>query len=317
MTLTSVPKMDKTTPNLICPNSKLPLQHEKNCLKSNDGQHTYPLVDNIPVFEGLDEFYENRWSETDTSTGNLRNILVKKQRFFVNHLKGQRGTVLDLGCGGGWKLFTKVGPVTGVDLSHGSLKIAKGIYDQVVQANWTKLPFADNSFDVVVSSDVLGHVPFEEKEKVWNEIVRVLKPDGLTLHYIEANSNDPLMRWCKKYPDLYQKYVIDTEGHIGMDSAPNTMIRFRNYNLEPVREQGVYRLFMYLNRVPLLLDNEYRYKSPVTGLLVTLSQILLKYKLTEVITNLILVGLMEIADRVLPEDWSNGVLVVYRKPISI
>lgn len=316
MTVTSVSKIDKTTPDLICPNSKLPLQHEKDSLHSKDGQHIYPLIENIPVFEGLDEFYENRWSETDTSTGNLRNFLVKKQRFFVNQLKGQQGTVLDLGCGGGWKLFTKVGPVTGVDLSHGSLKIAKGIYDQVVQANWTKLPFADSSFDVVVSSDVLGHVPYEDKEKVWNEIVRILKPGGLTLHYIEANSTDPLMQWCKKSPELYQKYVIDTEGHIGMESARDTMIRFRNYNLEPVREQGVYRLFMYLNRIPLLLDNEYRHKSPVTGLLVTLSQILLKNKLTEVVTNLILVGLIEIADRVLPEDWSNGVLVAYRKPKS-
>jgi ubiquinone/menaquinone biosynthesis C-methylase UbiE len=313
---TTISKIDRTTPALICPNSRLPLQQEQNSLNSNDGQHTYPLIDNIPVFESLDEFYENRWSETDTSTGSLRNLLVKKQRFFVNNLKGRKGTVLDLGCGGGWKLFTKIGPVTGVDLSHSSLKIAQSIYDQVVQANWTKLPFEDNSFDMVVSSDVLGHVPFEDKEKVWNEIVRVLKPDGLTLHYIEANSNDPLMHWCRKYPDLYQKYVIDTEGHIGMESARDTMFRFRNYNLEPVREQGVYRLFMYLNRVPLLLDNEYRHKSSMAGLLVILSQILLKNKLTEVVTNLILVGLIEIADRILPEDWSNGVLVSYRKPTS-
>jgi ubiquinone/menaquinone biosynthesis C-methylase UbiE len=316
MTATTVSKMDRITPTLICPNSKLPLQQKKDSLNSNDGQHIYPLIDNIPVFEGLDEFYENRWSETDRSTGNLRNLLVKKQRFFVNHLKGQRGTVLDLGCGGGWKLFTTVGPVTGVDLSHGSLKIAQGIYDQVVQANWTKLPFADDSFDIVVSSDVLGHVAPEDKEKVWHEIVRILKPGGLTLHYIEANSDDPLMQWCKKYPELYQKYVIDTEGHIGMESAQDTILRFRHYNLEPVSEQGVYRLFMYLNRVPLLLDNEYRHKSPVTGLLVKLSQILLKNKLTEIVINLILVALIEIADRVLPEDWSNGVLVAYRKPKS-
>jgi SAM-dependent methyltransferase len=316
MTSTTLSKMDHTTPVLICPNSKLPLQHDKNSLNSNDGQHIYPLIDNIPVFEGLDEFYENRWSETDTSTGNLRNLLVKKQRFFVNHLKNQRGTVLDLGCGGGWKLFTKVGPVTGVDLSHGSLKIAKGIYDQVVQANWTKLPFADNSFDMVVSSDVLGHVPYEDKEKVWNEIVRVLKPNGLTLHYIEANSNDPLMQWCKKYPSLYQKYVIDTEGHIGMESARDTILRFHNYNLEPVSEQGVYRLLMYLNRIPLLLDNEYRDKSPIAASIVKLSKILLGNKLTELMTNLVLASLMEIADRVLPEDWSNGVLVAYRKPKS-
>jgi ubiquinone/menaquinone biosynthesis C-methylase UbiE len=307
---------DGTTPALICPNSKQHLSPGENALTTDDGQHTYPLVDDIPIFENLDEFYESRWSETDQSIGNLRNYLVKKQRFFVTFLKGQSGAILDLGCGGGWKLYTKVGNVTGVDLSHGSLKIAKNVYEQVVQANWTKLPFADNSFDIVVSSDVLGHVPYADKSKVWSEIVRILKPGGLTLHYIEANSHDPLMQWCKKYPDLYQKYVIDTEGHIGMESALDTMLRFRNFNLEPLCEKGVYRLLMYLNRVPLLLDNEYKSKSSLVALVVAISKILLSNKITELIANLVLACLMEIADRVLPQDWSNGVLVAYRKPTS-
>jgi ubiquinone/menaquinone biosynthesis C-methylase UbiE/uncharacterized protein YbaR (Trm112 family) len=314
MTVTSLPEIEHSSPTLVCPNSRLPLHLDDNVLQSTDMQYSYPLVDDIPVFEGLDEFYENRWSSTDTSTGNLRNILIKKQRFFVNQLKRQQGNVLDLGCGGGWKLFTQVGPVTGIDLSHGSLKIAGEIYNQVVQANWTKLPFTDNSFDIVVSSDVLGHVPFAEKEQVFSEIARVLKPGGLTLHYIEANSSDPLMQWCKKNPDLYQKYVIDTEGHIGMESARDTMERFRSQNLEPVSEQGVYRLLMYLNRVPLLLDNEYRDKSPLIAAIVVLSKILLSNKLTELIANLMLAGLIEISDRLLPENWSNGVLVSYRKP---
>jgi ubiquinone/menaquinone biosynthesis C-methylase UbiE len=301
-------------PALICPNSQLPLHEKSDSLHSADGQYVYPLRDNIPIFENIDDFYENKWSKTDTSSGNLRNFLVKKQRFFVHHLQGQTGTILDLGCGGGWELYATVGSVTGVDLSFGSLKIAKKIYNYVVQANWTKLPFADDSFDIVVSSDVLGHVPYGDKEKVWSEIFRVLKPGGLTLHYIEANSSDPLMQWCKQYPDLYQQYVIDTEGHIGMESAKDTMLRFRQLNLKPVNEKGVYRLFMYLNRVPLLLDNEYRLKSPIISLLVTLSNVLLKNSLTELMTNLLLAGLMEVADRILPENWSNGVLVAYRKP---
>jgi ubiquinone/menaquinone biosynthesis C-methylase UbiE len=316
MTAIATTETPKTSPTLVCPQTHLPLYQEQDSLRTTDNQHVYPLVDGIPVFAGLDTFYENRWSTTDTSTGSLRNLLVKKQRFFVNQLKGQRGTVLDLGCGGGWTLFTQVGPVTGVDLSHGSLKIAQGIYDQVVQANWTCLPFAENSFDVVVSSDVLGHASYDEKEKVWSEIVRVLKPGGLTLHYIEADSSDPLMQWCKQDPELYQKYVIDTEGHIGMETARNTMQRFHRHTLEPVREQGVYRLLMYLNRVPLLLDNEYRQKSAIIASVVAISNLLLSNKLTELLTNLLLASLMEVADRVLPEDWSNGVLVAYRKPIS-
>lgn len=312
---TETDSIKKSVP-LICPKSHLPLHYEGIQLATENGEFTYPIIENIPTFSDLDSFYENRWVKTDMTTASPRTFLVKKQRFFLSHLRGKRGTVLDLGCGGGWKLFTSVGSVTGVDLSLSSLKTASHIYDQVVQADWTMLPFPDNSFDFVVSSDVLGHVPFSDKDKVWSEIERVLKPGGITLHYIEANSHDPLMQWCKTYPELYQKYVIDTEGHIGMETARDTIHRFRQYNFEPISELGVYRLLMYLNRVPLLLNNEYCYQSPFINVLVKVSQFLLRNSFSELLTNLFLAGLMEIADRVLPVDWSNGVLVSYRKVTS-
>lgn len=313
--MTNSSTIDKKTiiPKPICPQKHIALNKQGDYLYSDDRKTVYPIVDNIPVFASLDDFYENRWSKTDLSTGGLRNFLVKKQRFFLSHLKDRQGSLLDLGCGGGWKLFTNNRSVTGVDLSHCSLKAAASIYDRVVQADWTMLPFPDNSFDLVVSSDVLGHVPYQDKDKVYAEIYRVLKPGGLTLHYIEADSTDPLMTWCKKFPDLYKKHVIDTEGHVGMESARDTMLRFRRYGLEPVYEEGVYRLLMYINRIPLLLDNDYRDKSPVMRFLTSFAHLLLSNKLTETIVNLVIVGLLEISDRIFPENWSNGVLVAYKK----
>jgi trans-aconitate methyltransferase len=300
-------------PQLVCPQDHAPLVRQGDELRCTAESHTYPLIDGIPIFASLDSFYENRWAKTDMSIAGLRNLLDKKQRFFVQHLRGQHGSLLDLGCGGGWKLFTTIGPVTGVDLSQTSLKAARSIYAQVAQADWTMLPFADNSFDYVVSSDVLGHVPYADKDKVFGEIVRVLRPGGLTVHYIEANSYDPLMTWCKRYPHLYQQYVIGTEGHIGMETARNTMRRFRRHGLQPVSEQGVYRLLMYINRVVLLFDNDYRHKSVTMNMLVGLARTMLRTYPSELTANLLLSALMEIADRVLPEDWSNGVLVAYRK----
>jgi SAM-dependent methyltransferase len=307
-------QLESTIPELICPNTHLLLHLEKNYLITSDGKHTYPLVDNIPVFAGLDSFYESRWSQTDNSNGNLRNLLVKKQRFFLKYLKGKTGSILDLGCGGGWKFFTNVGHITGVDLSHSSLKAAASIYNQVVQADWTMLPFPDNSFDIIVSSDVLGHVPYSDKDKVWAEIVRVLRPGGFTLHYIEADSNDPLMQWCKKFPDLYQKYVINPEGHIGMETARCTMNRFRHHGLQPIFEHGVYRLLMYINRIPFLLDNDFQYKAPIIKVFVKFSQLLMSNKIAEISVNMLVAFLMEFTDFLFPENWSNGVLVAYRKP---
>ena len=54
-------------------------------------------------------------------------------------------------------------------------------YDATFSGELTSLPFADASFDYVVSLDVLGHIEAEEKDAVLAEIKRVLRPGGVTL----------------------------------------------------------------------------------------------------------------------------------------
>ena len=104
--------------------------------------------------------------------------------------------VLDVGCGEGrhsiaaW-LEAKV-DVTGVDLSEKDLQTAQERQQEAVQylegseegrsisfqqANALELPFADNSFDKIICSEVLEHIP--DYQGVLAEIKRVLKPDGL------------------------------------------------------------------------------------------------------------------------------------------
>src|SRR5256885_16095308 len=96
-------------------------------------------------------------------------------------------SVLDLGCGAGMLALLKRKGVTltGVDLSpECTLASRRNGYDAGVAAELTRLPFADATFDYVVSLDVLGHVPFEEKDAVLAEVRRVLRPAGVTMHGI-------------------------------------------------------------------------------------------------------------------------------------
>jgi ubiquinone/menaquinone biosynthesis C-methylase UbiE len=94
--------------------------------------------------------------------------------------------LLEVGCGMGTDLlqFARGGSLcTGVDLTPRSLEVSSlhfGLYDMradFVLGDGERLPFADESFDVVYSNGVLHHTP--ETGRAVRELHRVLRPGGL------------------------------------------------------------------------------------------------------------------------------------------
>ena len=90
--------------------------------------------------------------------------------------------VLDIGCGDGH--FASIAyrelPIdVGIDVMARDLPEAAsrpGVYRKVMFASATSLPFADASFNTVVSNCVIEHIP--DNEGVIHEIARVLRPGG-------------------------------------------------------------------------------------------------------------------------------------------
>ena len=144
----------------------------------------------------------------------------------------RRGSsVLDLGCGEGMlALLKRKGVVlTGVDLSPELLAAAsRNGYDGVSLATLTSLPFPDSSFDYVVSLDVMGHVAFDDKDRVLAEIKRVLRLDGVTMHGIECLDRE-LHQDYDRMSEEQLRHFVNIDGHIGLEDDDEHASRFRSF----------------------------------------------------------------------------------------
>lgn len=97
-----------------------------------------------------------------------------KVRHFRQMVPDGASTALDVGCGDG-AITNELGrslDITGVDLSEAALAHVEGP-SQVASA--TDLPFADSSFDLVLSSQVLEHLSEEDYRRALSEMRRVAR----------------------------------------------------------------------------------------------------------------------------------------------
>lgn len=121
------------------------------------------LYHGFPIFEYWDsdfcDFVATEWSEGDR--------------------------ILDLGCGPGslwpyWEKLPSPGRLVGVDLSPGMIEQAQRKHPEgefaVGRAH--QLPFESGSFDLVIASAVLHHIPDEHLPAALDEIARVLDEHG-------------------------------------------------------------------------------------------------------------------------------------------
>ena len=118
---------------------------------------------------------------------NKRRIELK---YFLELLdKKPNEKVLELGCSSGF-LTKHLGKVTAIDTSEGMLKIAheKNPEAKCLPADMFELPFADNSFDKVVTMRVWNHLDEDDIKRAIKESRRVLKNGGYLVFDIEDKS---------------------------------------------------------------------------------------------------------------------------------
>lgn len=119
--------------------------------------------------------------------------------------------ILDLGCSVGhqtlpWARAYPDAHVTGIDVAAPCLRYAHGraqsmgVAADFVQADATRLPWPEASFDLVFSSMFLHELPLKDIRAAFAEARRVLRPGGLLLHY-ELPPNSQLSAYDGFYLD--------------------------------------------------------------------------------------------------------------------
>lgn len=99
-----------------------------------------------------------------------------RRRFrIIQEYVGDAGWVLDIGCGSS-RIVQTLPQVVGLDLSIRKLRWLRSPGRHLVQADMNHLPFAEGTFDAVICSEVIEHIPREEVRL--EEVVRVIRPGG-------------------------------------------------------------------------------------------------------------------------------------------
>ena len=121
--------------------------------------------------------------------------------------------VLDLGSGAGTdslvaaQMVGEEGSVTGIDMTPAMLEKARGAAAKMgatnvefLESEAERLPFADESFDVVISNGVIDLVP--DKDAVFSELHRVLRPGG-RLQVADVTIQNPVSAEGRRNIDLW------------------------------------------------------------------------------------------------------------------
>lgn len=313
---------------LICPACKSQLKENVVC--ESCGKRYIWLKERLISFEIASEaFYEQcydeKWRRKTVLSIPLQHALLwlreklsmstRRERFFRRHLAREgRPLILDIACGYGRRLFTEYGAVIGLDVVLKPLYDASEIYDLCVHADAFSIPFPNEYFDYVVSSDFLGHIPTGEKDALYQEFYRVLKTDGKMIHIIETDADNWHFRFAHQYPELFQKYFVEAVGgHFGLELPSKAIARIEYNGFRVLEARKIWGQMWEVQAYKSMFDNEYRGKSRLISVTVSLSRVLSRSLVVQEAVNIMLNPISAAVEQLTPLDNGQGLMVFCQK----
>lgn len=223
------------------------------------------------------------------------------ESYFADRVDVEGKKVLDVGCGTGGKagFYSTLSPqrLTAIDLLKSNVEQARsfakssgtGMDGYFAVANAAALPFADDSFDIITTTDTFEH--FDRPLEVMQELARVLQPGGKIIFYFTPHFS-PLgshlydvihLPWChilvsekvlfEAVERTFEQRAI-AEGSDDPQAAAKTLASdLREYYRQDLNKMTVRRFLRLVGEVPEL-DLTWIYRKPLkTRLLTPLTRI--------------------------------------------
>jgi glycosyltransferase involved in cell wall biosynthesis len=171
----------------------------------------------------------------------IQRFWQRRRYAIVLGMLGQAGAVLDVGCGSS-KILEALPHAVGLDLNFKPLRFRRQTNRLVVNGDVHRLPFADETFEAVICSEVLEHVPYDAR--VFTELARVLRPGGLLV----VGTPDygrwqwPFIEWW------YTRLLPGAHGHDHVQRYTEASLRARliEFGFEPQEAQSIWRAELIL-----------------------------------------------------------------------
>lgn len=198
----------------------------------------------MPKQDFYNEFYEKLHSG-DKELTTEEEIRIKTT---INLIPSDINSLLEVGCGDGRiinRLIGKYENICGLDISNSALKFVK---TPKKKGNLENLPFQDKNFDLLMSCEVLEHIPNPIYKKALKEIERVSKEYIL----ISVPNNENLKLEMIKCPKCGCSY--HTSGHLRSYKLKNLIDLFENFKIVKTEILNISEPIM-LNKLVILVKS--------------------------------------------------------------
>jgi SAM-dependent methyltransferase len=197
-----------------------------------------------------DSFYEGHYTNrVNYSLSQSRSVLGRAKMHFLNYgfheavvsRVPRNSRILEIGCAGGSRLFAEWAEMVGVDVSLSSLHAARDLYPIAIRADARAIDFAPGSFDGIATCFFWEHMSVADKDVLLKKFYSWLRPGGHLIQLFDVRSENPLIRWARSKPALYQQCFIDHDGHVGLETATDALRRIEAHGFRRERYHGMNR----------------------------------------------------------------------------